>query len=136
MSIAVDRIILGTYSGAYEALLNTIVLIFKQRIYASKIKEEIPTFMECLRKVHIMYLDEKFIAFKNGKNVKHRQKMEALYSKLLLKILINLFVKQSLRKLCILKAIKYLKTQKKNTLQKIHLSYLIAGQEIKFILGT
>ena len=76
-------IIYNNYVGQYEMFINTVILVTKQLIYAKKCQGEIPTIKEILYKIHELYLDEKFITFKNNVLSKHEKKWY-LYRKFIL----------------------------------------------------
>ena len=49
-------------------------------IYSKKCHNETPTFLEAMRKVHILYIDEKYAAIQNNSISKHSSKWK-LYEK-------------------------------------------------------
>ena len=77
-----EVVILNNYKGQYKDFINTCILITKQHIYAKKCLNETVNFMQIMRKIHQMYIDETFIATKNGKSNKNDKKWYAYKSKL------------------------------------------------------
>ena len=60
-------IICNNYKGKWKGFVNTCILIAKQHIYAKKCQQQKLQFIEITTKIHEMYLDEKYIAYKNNK---------------------------------------------------------------------
>ena len=75
-NIQPQDIILNDYKGPQKEFVNTCILVLKQLIYAKKCKQERPLLIEGLRKLHELYIDEKFIAQQKGKKMyeKHQKK--------------------------------------------------------------
>ena len=69
-------ILLGNYKGKNELFLNTVTLICKQYIYASKCKKEPLEVMKVLQKIHNIYIIERLIAEKKKSTHKHNKKWE------------------------------------------------------------
>ena len=71
------EIILCNYEGQQKDLINTIILIFKQYIYASKCKQSPPQFLAALTNVVDYQRIEYRIALKTKKVQNHKRKWNA-----------------------------------------------------------
>ena len=78
MSIDVDfspqMIILNNYTGQRKDLINTMVAIMKQHIYAKKCFEEVPTFTSFMEKLSSWYLVEKQLFMNEHMDMKKLKK--------------------------------------------------------------
>ena len=79
-------VILNNYKGQHAKLINTIILIAKQYIYAQKCANEQLNFAQITQKVHNMYLDEKFISKKKNAQHKNNVKWKLYKEKVLLEM--------------------------------------------------
>ena len=67
-------VVFTNYEGPHSSFVNTCILITKQYIYAQKCQKQTLNFMQITSKIHMMYIDEKFIATKNKKIHKNNKK--------------------------------------------------------------
>ena len=75
INVTKEVVLLNNHRGKDAQLVNTCILIAKQRIYAAKcMTQKSPSFIEITTKIHELYKDEEFIAKKNKKVSKHKQK--------------------------------------------------------------
>ena len=71
IELDVMTIMLSNYEGSHRTLINTLTIIFKQHLYASKCLGNYPTFMTCLTTEVEYHQIEKVIAYRNKKMQKH-----------------------------------------------------------------
>ena len=74
IELPVDIVILNNYTGQQQQMINTIILVIKQYIYAAKCTGNDISFNMAMSKVHQLYLDETAIAQEQSKMHKNVQK--------------------------------------------------------------
>ena len=67
INLNLPMILLNNYKGTHQYIVNLSICVMKQYIYASKCKDNIPSFMGFMSKMSLIYLCEKDAAFKNNK---------------------------------------------------------------------
>ena len=74
IDIDVRVIILNNYKGKWDKLINNVLVIVKQYIYASKCKNVLPSFLQVTKNILSTYLTERSIAEKEGNVRAHELK--------------------------------------------------------------
>ena len=78
--ITKENILLNNYQGICRKIVNTLICIMKQHIYASKCHEKIPNFVEFVSKVSDYCLVEKCIAYEHGYLKAYQKKWEKIFN--------------------------------------------------------
>ena len=79
IEINAELAILNNYKGKKKGIINILIAIMKQHIYAKKCYEEIPNFQEFMYKLAEWYEVEKVFAWKNNKYELCIKKWENLF---------------------------------------------------------
>ena len=75
-SVTRDHVFFCNYVGQYEDFVNTVLMIIKQYIYATKCSEQKQlSYAKCMSKIRTYYLDEQYYARQNNKNHSFVKKM-------------------------------------------------------------
>ena len=62
ITLTKENIVLNNYQGQNMTLINTFILVTKQKIYADKCQNRLLNFTEICKKIHECYLDETYMA--------------------------------------------------------------------------
>ena len=79
MTLSGDVVILNNYKGENALLVNTLILIVKQYIYAQSCMQKPLNFIQCLAKIHRICNLEYMIAKEHNKLPKHNMKWGKYY---------------------------------------------------------
>ena len=74
LKIDAATVILNNYKGKSKMLVNTLILILKQYIYATKCKKEQANFIGYMTYVHYLYKIERLAALRHDKWKTHQRK--------------------------------------------------------------
>ena len=77
---SMDIVFLNNYRGKQKEIINSMIIVMKQYIYACKCKESIPTFGNFVTKLSHWYFVEKDIAYKDNKVDKFHKKWQAMFN--------------------------------------------------------